>query len=70
LYTVDWRYAFDSGAFPGVTNRQMGLRMNDAVLTNGERFIITGSFDAYQHSLLQVHTRHGFRSERTDKSDR
>src|SRR5215831_14812643 len=25
LYTVDWRYAFASGLFPGVTNRQMGL---------------------------------------------
>jgi len=62
LYTVDWRYAFDSGAFPGVTNRQMGLRVNGAVITNSERFIITGSFDVYQHSFLQVHLNAGINS--------
>src|SRR5262252_1464450 len=28
LYTVNWRYAFDWGLFHGVTNRQMGLRVN------------------------------------------
>jgi len=62
LYTVAWRYAFDSGAFPGVTNRQMGLRVNDAVITNSERFIITGSFDVYNHSFLQVHLNAGVNS--------
>jgi hypothetical protein len=62
LYTVDWRYAFDSGAFPGVTNRQMGLRVNGAVITNSERFIITGSFDDYQHSFLQAQLNAGVNS--------
>ena len=62
LYTVDWRYAFDSGAFPGITNRQMGLRVNGAVITNTERFIITGSFDVYQHSFLQVNLNAGVNS--------
>jgi len=62
LYTVDWRYAFDSGAFPGITNRQMGLRVNGEVITNTERFIITGSFDVYQHSFLQVNLNAGVNS--------
>jgi fibronectin type 3 domain-containing protein len=59
LYTVDWRYAFQSGLFPGVTNRQMGLEVNGTVITTTERFPITGSFDVYQHSFLQVHLNAG-----------
>ena len=62
MYPVDWRYAFDSGAFPGATNRQIGLRVNGAVLTNSERFVITGSFDAYQHSFLQARLNAGVNS--------
>jgi len=62
LYTVDWRYAFQSGLFPGVTNRQMGLAVNGTVLTSTERFPITGSFDTYQHSSLQVHLNAGVNS--------
>jgi hypothetical protein len=62
LYTVDWRYAFQGGLFPGVTNRQMGLAVNGAVLTSTERFPITGSFDTYQHSSLQVHLNAGVNS--------
>lgn len=59
LYTVDWRYAFQSGLFPGVNNRQMGLEVNGTVITTTERFPITGSFDTYQHSFLQVHLNAG-----------
>jgi fibronectin type 3 domain-containing protein len=59
LYTVDWRYAFQSGLFPGVNNRQMGLRVNGAVITRTQRFPITGSFETYQHSALQVHLNAG-----------
>ena len=33
LYTVDWRYAFQCGLFPGVNNRQMGLSVNGTVIT-------------------------------------
>lgn len=62
LYTVDWRYAFQSGLFPGVTNRQMGLAVNGTVVTSTERFPITGSFDVYQHSALQVHLNAGANS--------
>ena len=62
LYTVDWRYAFDSGAFPGITNRQMGLRVNGQTVTTTQRFIITGSFDLYQHSFLQVDLNDGVNS--------
>jgi Fibronectin type III domain len=59
LYTVDWRYAFAFGEFPGVRNREMGLEVNGNVVTMTERFPITGSFDAYKHSFLQVHLRKG-----------
>jgi Fibronectin type III domain len=62
LYTVDWRYAFQGGLFPGVTNRQMGLAVNGAVVTRTERFPITGSFDVYQHSSLQVRLNAGVNS--------
>jgi hypothetical protein len=62
LYTVDWRYAFQGGLFPGVTNRQMGLAVNGTVLTSTERFPITGSFDVYQHTFLQVHLNAGANS--------
>ncbi len=62
LYTIDWRYAFASGLFPGVTNRQMGLSVNGTVITNSERFPITGSFDVYQHTFLQAHLNAGINS--------
>jgi fibronectin type 3 domain-containing protein len=62
LYTVDWRYAFQGGLFPGVTNRQMGLAVNNTVITTTERFPITGSFETYQHSSLQVHLNAGVNS--------
>jgi hypothetical protein len=56
---VDWRYAFASGLFPGVTNRKMGLKVNGTVITGSERFPITGSFETYQDSTLQVHLNAG-----------
>jgi fibronectin type 3 domain-containing protein len=59
LYTVDWRYGFASGLFPGVTNRPMGLEVNGQVITTTERFLITGSFNTYQHSTIQVHLNAG-----------
>jgi len=59
LYTVDWRYAFNFGAFPGVRNREMGLKVNGRVVTTTERFPITGSFNTYRHSFLQVRLRKG-----------
>jgi fibronectin type 3 domain-containing protein len=62
LYTVDWRYAFQGGLFPGVNNRQMGLRVNGVVITRTQSFPITGSFDVYQHSALQVHLNAGVNS--------
>jgi fibronectin type 3 domain-containing protein len=62
LYTIDWRYAFQGGLFPGVTNRQMGLAVNGTVITTTERFPITGSFDVYQHSFLQAHLNAGTNS--------
>lgn len=62
LYTIDWRYAFESGLFPGVNNRQMGLSVNGTVITSTQRFPITGSFETYQDSALQVHLNAGVNS--------
>jgi hypothetical protein len=59
LYTIDWRYAFAYGLFPGVTDREMGLEVNGNVITTSERFTVTGSFETYQHSSLQVHLNAG-----------
>jgi hypothetical protein len=62
LYTVDWRYAFQGGLFPAVKNRHMGLMVNGRVITSTERFPITGSFEVYQHSSLQVQLNAGVNS--------
>ncbi|HZM80550.1 MAG TPA: fibronectin type III domain-containing protein [Candidatus Limnocylindrales bacterium] len=64
LYTVSWRYAFQGGLFPGVNNRQMGLVVNGTVFTRHQSFPITGSFDVYQQSALQVQLRAGVNSIR------
>ena len=62
LYTVTWRYAFQGGLFPAVNDREMGLEVNGTVITSTERFPITGSFDVYQNSSLQVHLNAGVNS--------
>jgi titin len=62
VYTVDWRYAFQGGLFPGVNNRQMGLLVNGTVITTTQSFPITGSFDTYRHSFLQVRLHAGANS--------
>ncbi len=62
LYTIDWRYAFQGGLFPAVKNRQMGLKVNGTIITSTERFPITGSFDVYQDSFLQVQLKAGVNS--------
>ncbi len=59
LYTLDWRYAFATGLFPGVTDRQMGLAVNGTLITTSERFTVTGSFETYKDSSLQVHLNAG-----------
>ncbi|GIH08008.1 hypothetical protein Rhe02_60750 [Rhizocola hellebori] len=62
LYSVSWRYAFQGGLFPGVNNRQMGLKVNGVVITTTQSFPITGSFDVYQLSTLQVRLNAGVNS--------
>lgn len=62
LYTIDFRYAFASGLFPGVTNRRMGLMVNGTAVTSTQRFLITGNFETYQHSALQVRLNAGVNS--------
>jgi fibronectin type 3 domain-containing protein len=58
-YNIDFRYAFGSGLFPAVTNREMGLIVNGTVVTSHQRFPITGSFATYAHSFTQVHLNAG-----------
>jgi hypothetical protein len=62
LYNIDFRYAFGPGLFPNVTNREMGLLVNGAVVTNHQRFPITGSFSTYQHAFAQAHLQAGANS--------
>jgi len=62
LYNIDWRYAFASGAFPFVKNREMSLIVNGVHITDHQRFPITGSFDRYQHSVLQAQLNAGVNS--------
>jgi hypothetical protein len=59
LYSLDWRYAFAQGLFPGVDFRDMQLVVNGTVITSTEHFPVTGNFEAYQHSVLQVHLNAG-----------
>jgi malectin (di-glucose binding ER protein)/glycosyl hydrolase family 64 (putative beta-1,3-glucanase) len=54
LYNIDFRYAFGSGLFPKVTNREMGVLVNGTVVTSHMRFPITGGFATYQHSFTQA----------------
>lgn len=62
LYNIDWSYAFASGAFPFVKNREMSLIVNGVHITDHQRFPITGSFDIYQDSVLQAQLNAGVNS--------
>jgi hypothetical protein len=62
LYTIEWRYAYESGLFPGVNNRIMGIEVNGKVITSSERFPITGGFETYEDSSLQVELNAGVNS--------
>ncbi len=59
LFNLDFHYAFASGLFPGVTDRTMGLQVNGVVITSTMRFTLTGSFEVYQDSNIQVHLNAG-----------
>jgi hypothetical protein len=54
LYNITFRYAFGSGLFPKVTNREMGIQVNGVVKTSHMRFPITGSFMTYQTAFTQA----------------
>jgi hypothetical protein len=58
-YKVTFRYAFASGLFPGVKDREMGLSVNGQVVVNPMHFPITGSFDTYRDSSVLVHLEKG-----------
>jgi hypothetical protein len=54
VYTLDFRYAFDFGFFPEVTNRAMGLMVNGTVVAGSMPFLITYGFETYDHSFADV----------------
>ena len=62
LYNITFRYAFGSGLFPGVTNREMGVQVNGVVKTSRMRFPITGSFMTYQNAFTQAQLNAGVNS--------
>jgi hypothetical protein len=47
-YTLDFRYAFATGLFPGVTNRPAGIMVNGQVITSDLNFPVTGNFETFQ----------------------
>jgi hypothetical protein len=53
-YTLTIRYAFNFGAFPRVTDRPEGVRVNGVVVTYDMHFPITYSFEDYDCSSLLV----------------
>jgi hypothetical protein len=58
-YKVTFRYAFASGLFPGVKDREMGLSVNGQVVVNPMHFPITGSFETYRDASVLVHLEKG-----------
>jgi len=54
VYRMTVRYAFASGLFHGIDNRQMGVTVNGADITDAMSFPITGSFSKYQESSIQI----------------
>jgi len=54
VYALDFRYAFDFGFFPDVTNRAMGLQVNGTVVDGSMPFIVTHDFENYNHSFATV----------------
>jgi glucose/arabinose dehydrogenase len=54
MYRVTFRYAFSSGFFPGVEDREMGLSVNGRVAVNPMHFPITGSFETYREAIALV----------------
>ncbi len=51
-YTVTIRYAFAFGAYPGVTDRPEGIRVNGVVISYDMHFPITYSFEDYDCSSI------------------
>jgi hypothetical protein len=58
-YKVDFRYAFASGLFPGINDREMGLSVNGQVVLDPMHFLITGSFEKYSDSSALVQLNQG-----------
>ncbi|ADV83929.1 malectin domain-containing carbohydrate-binding protein [Terriglobus saanensis] len=53
-YTLDFRYAFEEGLYPGVKDRPEGITVNGVLITNDMHFPETGSFEVYQDQTIVV----------------
>jgi hypothetical protein len=53
-YNLTIRYAFTFGAFPGVTDRPEGIKVNGVVISYSMHFPITYSFEDYDCSSILV----------------
>jgi hypothetical protein len=54
IYTLDIRYAFATGLFPGVEARPQGISVNGAVMTNDLNFPVTEDFNTYSDATVAV----------------
>jgi hypothetical protein len=54
-YTAKFRYAFDFGLFPSITDRPEVILVNGIVVDRNMHFIRTGSFGVFCHSAINVH---------------
>jgi hypothetical protein len=59
VYQVSFRYAFASGLFPGINDREMGLSVNGQVVLDPMHFPITHSFETYSNSSALVQLNQG-----------
>jgi len=53
-YQLKFRYAFAYGLFPGVSDRAEGIKVNGIVADSNMHFLVTGSFDTFCHSAINV----------------
>jgi hypothetical protein len=54
-YAIKFRYAFDFGLFPGITDRPEAINVNGYRVDSNMHFIRTGSLGTFCHSAINVH---------------
>jgi hypothetical protein len=53
-YQISFRYAFEFGLFPGITDRPEGLMVDGNIVNSDMHFPITNSFGRFCHSWVNV----------------